>query len=165
MYRNLKSWQLFLLLFSLVLVDGVIPFTRYDLTHLLLRFSFIIVYFHWIYLTSKQLTNKASSIIKISWRFFMINYVYNLIYIIFIFILYESKINIPDTVVYLLTPLHLYDSFCIIYFFWFMSKNLTSLEANQETTNKVIINTIFLFWFLPIGIWWLQPRIREMLAK
>jgi hypothetical protein len=46
-----------------------------------------------------------------------------------------------------------------------MSKNLTSLEANQETTNKVIINTIFLFWFLPIGIWWLQPRIREMLAK
>ena len=165
LYRNLKPWQLFLLLFSFAMIDGMIPIVNYNLAHLLLNCSSIIVYFHWIYLTSKQLINKTSFTMQLSWRFFIINYVYALIWICFILMIDGLKYNDHNAFGYLLTPFHVYGTFCLFYFIWFMSKSLTSLEANKVTTGKEILNTFFLFGFLPIGIWWLQPRIREVLAK
>jgi hypothetical protein len=163
-YSNLKSWQIFLLLFLSGIVEGLIPLTDNDLMHLVLQCCAVIIYMHWVYSTAKQLNNRASSIIKLSWRFFKVNYVCTLIWIFFIFILPEPKNNVFDTFGSLIIPFHLYASFCVFYMLWFMSKSLTSLEANKETANKEILITLFLFGFLPIGIWWLQPRIRVILA-
>lgn len=164
MYINLKPWQLFLLLFSFAIIEGMIPLAQYDSVHRWLNFSSRIVCLHWVYVTSSHLNDKVSFTTKRSWRFFKINYLYALIWIVFILVSYRLKHN--DFVAFgiLLNPIHLYGTFCLLYFFWFMSKSLTSIEANKLTTGKEIQNTFFLFLFLPIGVWWLQPRIRKALS-
>lgn len=57
-------------------------------------------------------------------------------------------------------------SFCIhIYCIYFVAKVLTSVEQGRETSFRDFVGDFFLFFFQPIGVWWLQPRINNIFDK
>lgn len=61
--------------------------------------------------------------------------------------------------------LHLFSIYCIFYCFYFTSKTLICVfgkEKNVELT--AYIGYIFGFFFMPIGIWFIQPKVKTIFA-
>jgi hypothetical protein len=59
-------------------------------------------------------------------------------------------------------PFHLFAVFCALYSLWFIAKCLKSVELQQAVAFSDYILEIVLIWFLPIGIWFIQPRINAI---
>jgi hypothetical protein len=47
---------------------------------------------------------------------------------------------------------------------YFLSRILEAAERQQIATFRQYIGTLLLFLFYPIGVWWLQPRVKKVLA-
>lgn len=58
--------------------------------------------------------------------------------------------------------MHLVSMAAIIYSLRFVAKTLRSIEIGQEALINDYLGEFFLFWFFPIGIWVLQPRINKL---
>lgn len=50
------------------------------------------------------------------------------------------------------------------YVFYFMAKALKSVETQSEVSFTDCIGDFMLLIFLPIGIWFIQPRINKIFA-
>jgi hypothetical protein len=61
-------------------------------------------------------------------------------------------------------PLHLFAMFCQIYSWYFVSKNLAMAEKPQFAAFPNYVGYFFGLWFLPVGIWFIQPRINSLYA-
>ena len=48
---------------------------------------------------------------------------------------------------------------------FFSSKNLIKEEDVLGINSPRIFSTFFLFWFFPVGIWFLQPRVNKVMRK
>lgn len=62
-------------------------------------------------------------------------------------------------------PFHFLSVFCMFYNIYFVAKSIKTAEAQRSVTiGDFILEAVFV-WFLPIGIWFLQPRINKMIAE
>ena len=59
----------------------------------------------------------------------------------------------------------LYSVFAYFYLMAFPAKVLISIEKQRTASLGEYIGDFFLFLFLPVGIWFLQPRLNNVLAK
>ncbi|MBL7864186.1 MAG: hypothetical protein JNK10_04880 [Cyclobacteriaceae bacterium] len=59
-------------------------------------------------------------------------------------------------------PLHLFSIFCIFYCLYFAAKTMMTAELQRETSFSDFAGEFFLFWFHPIGVWVIQPRINKL---
>jgi len=66
------------------------------------------------------------------------------------------------TFFYYLIPFQLFIVCCSIYSLYFSVKTIRTLELQKEVKFDECIGDFFLFWFFPIGIWFLQPRINRL---
>lgn len=53
----------------------------------------------------------------------------------------------------------------IIYGLYFVAKSLVTLEEGKILRFDRYLGTFFLCWFFPIGIWFIQPRIKKLLSE
>ena len=60
-------------------------------------------------------------------------------------------------------PLHLFSMFCIFYCLYFVAKTFKTVELQREVSFSDFAGEFFLFWFFPIGIWIVQPKINKMI--
>jgi len=51
---------------------------------------------------------------------------------------------------------------CFFYILYFIAKELKSVELKREAKWSDYNATFFFLWFIPIGIWWVQPRINRI---
>lgn len=58
-----------------------------------------------------------------------------------------------------------YVFYAILHFFAFPAKTLKSIELGRKVTFGEYLGDFFLFLFLPFGIWFLQPRINQIVAS
>ena len=58
-----------------------------------------------------------------------------------------------------------YVFYAFLHFLAFPAKTLKSIELNREASLGEYIGDFFLIVFLPIGIWLLQPRIRQIIER
>ena len=78
----------------------------------------------------------------------------------------DFQYGIPGAVFTIVFVLHLFAMYCIFYCMYFLAKALITVETqnkNIETGNY--IGYFFAFWFLPIGIWFIQPKVRELVGR
>ena len=61
--------------------------------------------------------------------------------------------------------MHFFSMFCLVYCLYFTAKTLKSAELQREAHFSDYIGDFFLFWFFPVGIWFLQPRINRIVQK
>jgi len=52
--------------------------------------------------------------------------------------------------------------FCIYYALYFLSKSLVLAETGKAPSLFAHLLLWFLFYFVPIGIWFIQPRINRL---
>lgn len=60
-----------------------------------------------------------------------------------------------------IVPLHLFSMFCIFYCLYFVAKTFKTVELQKEVTFSDFGGEFFLFWFFPIGVWIVQPKINK----
>ena len=64
---------------------------------------------------------------------------------------------------WVIIPLHLLVMYCMFYGMWFLSKAISTIRQVTGHRDDSTFMNILGFWFFPIGIWILQPRIIEIL--
>lgn len=62
---------------------------------------------------------------------------------------------------WIIIPLHLMLMYAIIHTIYFLSRCITTLRNKHEAYGWYMLG----FWFFPIGIWIIQPRIIELLNE
>ena len=64
----------------------------------------------------------------------------------------------------LIVTAHLMSTACLFFVLYYNAKALRSVELQRRARFGDYIIDFILFWFFPIGIWILQPRINKVLA-
>ena len=95
--------------------------------------------------------------------FFWLALIYPSLYIfVFIALLISSSTRVSA---WGILPAHLFAMVCIFYVTYFASKGLAIAEASRPVTFYDCAGPLFLIWFFPLGVWFVQPKINRLLAK
>jgi len=157
-------------------------FDYYKLIPLIMIISYGF-YFGWFWSIVMGLKDKLPETVKINILRFKIFFFVPLIYMVFIsaIIYYSYTVNlfvnfdhntppsfVPniETVLMLVAifvPIHFFSIFCIYYVMYISAKIIKSIELNRNVSFGDFIGEFVMFWFYPIGIWFLQPKINRMI--
>ena len=190
-YLRAKHWQVFLLTFALPFVsqivmtggfiiqlqpleDGGVPQFPINLflvfgVVMLLYVAFL---FSWYWSVVFGLRDKLPAGLKLKYNRFKIFFFSPLIYFLCLGFFFSYFFNLvqdneaPNFVfvipVFLVVfLLHFYAMFCMIFIMYFTAKTIKSVELQKEAHFSDYFLEFILVWFLPIGIWMLQPKINS----
>lgn len=63
----------------------------------------------------------------------------------------------------IILPCHFFAIFCFFYVIYHLAGSIKCVELRKEISWEEKIPEFIMFWFLPIGIWFLQPRINKII--
>jgi len=95
-------------------------------------------------------------------RFFCFAIVYPLAYLLVFNLFFDHLTPIVFLAIF---PFHLLAMFCLLYTPAFIARNLAVAETGRALRFRDYAGTVFLVWFFPIGIWFVQPRINRLYAN
>jgi hypothetical protein len=169
---KLKNWQVFgfllivpmiLIIIGAILTKTTEMKTSIGIFPLLSVLTMMISYYGWLWNAGIELDKQTLSCRKFNVRtfktLFTINLVLFLIGIPILKIILHDKSQI---IVNMILPMLLTSFlFCI----YFISKSLNIAEKQNNLKNNSILLDFFQIWILPIGIWNIQPRIKQILKE
>ncbi len=134
----------------------------------------VVGYFGWLWSIGNGLQSKVPAGVKLKVNrfrlFFFIPLVYLVVFLLFIayglegFI--ESGQEPSDGAIALILgiglPVHFFAVFCLFYCLYFVAKTYKTVELQQEVSFPDFAGEFFLFWFYPVGVWIVQPKINRM---
>jgi hypothetical protein len=174
-FLRAKSWQIFLLLFGLMLIAQVTVIASFpdgrnspeSIRNSLLLFGFMTAlfmfcYLGWIWSVGSFLNSSVLAALRMRMGWFRFAAIYPAAYF-FVFIAFFQAPNLD--VFAIILPLHLLAMFCMFYNLYFVSKNLVLAETGKQASFYNFAGPLFLIWFFPIGIWFVQPRINRIYAE
>jgi hypothetical protein len=165
---TLKTWQLFILLFLPFVLIYLAFFLPLD-TDIFFLFTNILIMINgaifsiWfkslgIFMDKKNVVDNKPSLF-----FFISNILFAGIYMV-INLTFQSLLGINILLRYPITILiHLYSMFAILYGLYFLSKSLVMIEKNRVVNFREYSKTLLLIWVYPVGIWFIHPRIQQVL--
>ncbi|NBW38952.1 MAG: hypothetical protein EBR30_28835 [Cytophagia bacterium] len=153
-----KHWQIFLILI-VVLILGDIKIEGNPILTITLNAVGTLIYFLWPILVGHELQNYLPRKIELNYTFFMINGFLIVLAITAGAIIYEGEAWHFEGIAAL--PIF-YILFAVFYVFSFPGRTLLSIENKKEAALSESIGEFFLTFFLPIGIWFLQPRLNRI---
>lgn len=166
LFLRSKSWQLFLLFcLPIIILLAIKPMAKESMNIVqLLSLPFTIIYFLWIWTLGTELNKNVEKSIRTSAILFKTSMLFLFFYILGMLLIGFSEINISD-IFPLLKVVHYPAIFCIFYIYYFVSKNLITVEKSKKAVFSEFTGHIFLLWFFPVGIWIIQPRVNKIFAK
>lgn len=154
-----KHWQIFLLLIVVMILAEIKIEDNPTLT-MTFNITGMLIYFTWPILVGHELQNYLPRKVELNYTFFMINGFLVILGTIGVSIItggeewhLEGLAALP--VFYLL--------FAWFYVFSFPGRTMRSIENKREAGLSESIGDFLLTFFLPIGIWFLQPRINKII--
>lgn len=133
---------------------------------------FIAVLFGWFYTVGVNLNKKLPDTVKMNltkfkW-FFFIPITCMFLFYIFVLVLFKSisngeQLNSAFIAVTILP--YLFSIFCLFYCIYFNAKSLKAVDLQRPVTFSDYVREFFLFWFFPIGVWLIQPRINKIFSE
>ena len=193
-FLNAKHWQLFILMFGVPILLQIITmisvFANIDsngtpgqtgMLNMILIFPIIMflyagLFFGWFWSIGIGLQKYIPTDIHMKIKKFKILFCIPLAYILFlltaivaVFYGVSSGNNdvsgILEKLLFVIFPLHLFSMFSIFYLLYFTAKTIKTIELKRTVTFSDFIGEFFTIWFFPIGIWFIQPRINEIVSK
>lgn len=162
---TLDSWMIFLFM----LVPNLLPDNSFGLA---LTFIFVIIALSWIYnlgvgLYKKLPKGHTLNILRFKFFFF-----FCIVYFAIAIIVSDGGYSINNNnigeygaLAFAIIPLHLFSIFCVFYCMYFLAKALIcAFTQNKDIQIGDYIGYFFGFGFLPIGIWFIQPKIKRLFA-
>lgn len=148
-FASFSPWIIFLVLMITAIGGNLIPFG-------ISLFAFVML--AWLFSVGLALQEKLPARFDVSTRWFKIL----LAYVFFYVMLTNLFVNIE---LFYVIPFHLLAVYGMFYALYFVSRSLVTAEEKQSLRFDRYIGTLFLFWFFPIGIWFVQPRVRRILKN
>jgi len=154
---RLKHWQVFPLLMLGFLLNNFTVEGDQTLTTILSVIGGII-YFSWPILIGHELNQLLPNHVKLNYNLFIFNgFVWLTVYLGITIIsdgegvTYNGIAALPG----------FYAFYALLHCLMFPARALKSIERNKKVDVGECFGTFFLILFLPIGIWFLQPRINK----
>jgi hypothetical protein len=192
--QKTKHWVLFTLMFGLPIFfqfviglilmltlsaegyPSILGFLSFFSLFPLIMILYIGVFFSWVWSIGIGLQKYIKEGIKLNTRLFKVFFFIPLIYILFLLLTFSTSFfpgvldgnQFESHIGYILAmmiPLHLFSMFCMFFLIYFSAKTLKTAELHRKATLNDYIGEFFLFWFFPIGIWFIQPRINNIVSK
>jgi hypothetical protein len=116
----------------------------------------------WLWSLGSFLNSVAPRPLKPRLGFFRCAMIYPAVYS-FAFIAVLQSHNL--TAFALMMPFHLFAMFCMFYSLYFVSKNLVLAETSKSASISGYAGEFLAIWFLPLGIWIIQPRINKLFSR
>ena len=179
-----KHWQIFVAVLVLPFLLELIlmpSFIESDKPGYMVKFMPLIMILFaggligWLCSVAIGLQNRIPSGIKMKVRKFKILLIIPIAYILLITILISTGFGglihngkepsgvMIGTFMAIILPLHLLSMFGMFYSLYFVAKTFKTVELQREATFSDFAGEFFLFWFFPIGIWIVQPKINNMI--
>lgn len=160
---TLDTWKLFLIILIPILFPD-------DTINLLLITLLIAVFATWTYYLGTELYKKLPSGHALNINKFKFHFFFPIIYFTVAVVatgggytISNENIDQYGAIGYPMIILHIFSMYCMIYCIYFLSKALISVETqNKNIQTSEYIGYLFGFWFFPIGIWFIQPKIRQI---
>ncbi len=159
---TLDTWKIFLIVLSpIIFPDNIVG--------LVLTILLIAVFATWTYFLATELYKKLPGGHTLNINKFKFHFFFPLIYFTIAigvtggYSISNENIDQYGPFGYLIMLLHLFSMYCMLYSIYFLAKSLISVETqNKNIQTSEYIGYIFGFWFFPIGIWFIQPKIRQI---
>lgn len=173
-YLEAEAWEIFAIVNGSLLISILLGRIGelYQIRTLCTIFSCIITIIgvgSWIYTLGKSLAEKSPVSTKISQKIFSLNLLIVFIYYIVFTLIFSHYSNDEASSQLslwfgIIVVLQLYAMFVVVYTIYFISKALCSIEQNSKVNFGQFAGPFFLLLFFPIGIWYLQPRIKRIFS-
>lgn len=123
---------------------------------------------YWTWSTGVQLHEKLDNKRILDVHRFKWQIIFVITYLSIVFLVTEGGYQITDDnyheygwKVWVIIPLHILLVYFMIHTIYFLSRCITSFRQQNEGYGWYMLG----FWFFPIGIWIIQPRIIELLKE
>ena len=164
-FVNIKSWQLFTLMWGL---PGLLSLVFLDMLQAPLYIFLTLLccgpFFSWLYALRKALNAILPESTKIPGALFVFHFWYCIGFIVI-----GSILTITRALIASMLPVFViassYYAIALFIIIRSISKALASVELNKPVSTFDYIRYIMLLYFSPVGIWIIQPKIREILAQ
>jgi hypothetical protein len=155
---RLKHWQIFGVIVLGLLVNNFTVADNLTLT-IVLRVTGILIYCSWGFLVGHGLYQLVPDRIDLNYNLFLIHtFVWLTAYMVIMVI--SNGEGMTFTGVAALSGFYVFYAF--LHYLMFPVRALKSIEKNRKADIGECIGDFFLVVFLPIGIWFLQPRINRV---
>lgn len=162
-FLRAKHWQIFV-----PLVTGALLFLVFGNRYNLWLFAALsqLCYLTWLWTAGLFLAAAAKPALRLKSGWFWFDFFCFMLYSLAAVSLLDKKLSPPHTILSALTiafiPLHFLMMFCVFHALYFVSKSLLLVETNGPVSFRDYAAAFFLIWFLPLGIWTIQPRINRL---
>jgi hypothetical protein len=153
----------------------VLPYLTYKITNFgaspyelgLLFAYFMVVYFGWLYSVGVSANRQLDPQLQISPMFIGVAAIVPFLYLpIFVFLymvpLYQGQLQRPPQ---MMIVLHFISIFAGAYCIWYSAKQFTAVRMKSDTSFIDYYPAFMGFWFGFVGVWFLQPKIVELLGS
>lgn len=156
-----KHWQIFLLL-TVGLIIGNINIDNNPTLNVILKLTGLMTYMFYPFAVGIELQAHLPKEIKLNSNLFLFNS-----FIWFLF--YAATMILTDGEGYTFTGIKalpfFYALYAFVHFLSFPVKTLKSIEMYKKAKYGNYLGDFLLMIFLPIGIWFLQPRINNAIIS
>jgi hypothetical protein len=165
---KLKSWQTFGLIIIMPILLIAIGAVLAKITEMkalgflfaiLAALTMMISYYGWIWATGIALFKQGIFNSKLNLNAFRFLFVFALFLFLIITPILEPILSVAGLFVIQITSL-----LSFLYCIYFISAVIRDLESKRNIKNSFMIIDFILIWILPIGIWFIQPRINRILT-
>lgn len=183
LFLRAKHWHIFILTFALpfllqmmlipLVVAGDNPLIVLKVTPVSMAFL-VVGYFGWFWSIGTGLQSKVPAGVKLKVNRFRLFFFIPLVYLVLflLFIAYglggfvesgqEPSSGAVALILAVVLPIHFFVMFCLLYCIYFVAKTYKTVELQREVTFPEFAGEFFLFWFYPVGVWIVQPKINRM---
>lgn len=141
---------------------------------------FMGVLFGWYWSVAVGLDKKIPENLRLNLKRFKLVFFFPLIYLIVITVFVgtmmngimngmmnpENGLNLAFVGVFgIIFLLHICSICCIFYCLYFVAKTIKTAETQRRVGFGDFAGEFFLIWFFPIGIWFIQPKVNQMIEE
>lgn len=165
-FLRAKAWQVFLILMAAASFGSFIQRKPGNIT--LIMFGTVVlmlVWMGWMWAIASESNKRLEPSLQKSPMPMAFGIAFAAFYLALVPWLWPDLRTGDKGVPALVFPMHLGSMLAIFYALVFTANRLTTLERNQRVTFFDYAGPFFLFWFFPLGVWFIQPRVNRLLGN
>jgi hypothetical protein len=158
-FLRAKHWQIFVLFAIPQVASFAAIVTMQYMFFIVVTAAFGLCVLAWLWFLGSFLSSGLKAQFRMKPGFFHFAVLYPLLYMpVFSWFVFSSA----NGAVMVIVPLHLLGMACMVYVLYFVSRNLVMAETGMPASFSDYIGTLILFWFFPVGVWLVQPRVNRL---
>ena len=157
-----KHWQLFVFLVGVMFLPTFLPDESSPYLPKILNLLLMIGLMGWVWTVGNTCNSKLPTELKKSSLPMTISIIYAGTYFIFLTFIFGKIGGIKMTY---LAPFHFAAMIGMFYSLGYTARRLVTLQKREVVNFFEYSGPFFMFWFFPIGVWFIQPKVNDLLGN